>query len=374
VPLKRTKPLLIFSIVFVLAALIQLVYFTVFLIAFQRRKLAVSPENVPVSIIVCAHDEEENLKELVPILLSQDYDRFEVVVVNDRSNDHTYDFLLDATKKDSRLKMVNVWDKPEHVNGKKFALTLGIRAAANEWILLTDADCRPRSNNWIRAMSQQFAEDAQFVIGFSPYSETRGFLNSFIRFESLITALQYLSFALVKNPYMGVGRNLAYRKSLFLEKKGFNNFLHVTGGDDDLFVNQHANGKNTRAQLSPESLVVSIPENSWSEFFYQKIRHLSVGRRYRFKHKFLLGMFMITWVITLFEGLPLLAFSPYYYVIVGALLIRWILMISAIRKLVKKTGLTFNFWIIPILDFLYPIYYISTALVTLFSKKVRWKK
>src|SRR5690606_33778770 len=123
--------------------------------------------------------------------------------------------------------------------GKKYGLTLGIKAASHEWILLTDADCRPNSRRWIRSMSRYFDEDTQFVLGFSPYRATAGLLNLFIRFETMLTAIQYFSFGWLGNPYMGVGRNLAYRKSKFLEEKGFNNFLHVTGGDDDLFVNQH---------------------------------------------------------------------------------------------------------------------------------------
>lgn len=359
--------------VFFLAVAVQLTYFLIFLSAFNRKRSSTTSKE-PVSIIVCAHDEEENLKELIPKLLGQDYESFEVIVVNDRSNDNTYDFLLQETKNDTRLKMVNVKNTPDHVNSKKYAITLGIRAAANEWILLTDADCRPRSNQWIRSMTEKFESTAQIVLGFSPYLEKSGFLNLFIRFEAFITALQYLSFASFKNPYMGVGRNLAYRKSLFLEKKGFNNFLHVLGGDDDLFVNQHATGKNTRWQIAGDSLIFSIPETSWTSFFYQKIRHLSVGKHYKFKHKVLLGLFHASWFITIFMGLFIIPFTPYYSIVISVLVIRMILTIWSIHSLVKNAGLTFKFWIIPILDFLYPIYYISTGLVTLFTRKVRWKK
>lgn len=376
---EHTTPLLILVIVFLIAAFLQLLYFTVFLISFKRKRAAKSPTNLPVSIIVCAHDEEENLKELIPQLLSQEYPEFEVIIVNDRSNDNTYDYLREETEKYERLKMVNVKSVPDHVNSKKYALTLGIRAAAHEWVVLTDADCRPKSTEWIASMSEQFDDKAQFVLGFSPYVEKSGFLNLFIRFESLLTALQYLCFAIVKNPYMGVGRNLSYRKSLFLEKKGFNNYLHVMGGDDDLFVNQHANSKNTRVEFHPESIVYSIPKTTWNSFFHQKVRHLSVGKRYKFGHKFLLGLFKISWVLTWFIGLPLLALYPYfdtmvlfYYAIIFALVLRLIFHVWSIHTIVRKTGLTFKFWAIPLLDFLYPIYYISTGLVALLTKKVRW--
>jgi cellulose synthase/poly-beta-1,6-N-acetylglucosamine synthase-like glycosyltransferase len=376
VPLKsNTLPILL--ALFAFAVLTQLIYFTVFLVAFKKKRPLKQSTGAPVSVIVCAHDEEQNLRELIPILLNQNYPDFEVIVVNDRSNDETYDYLLAETKGHPRLKMVNVKDTPSHVNSKKYAITLGIRAAANDWVLLTDADCRPVGSEWIASMSEQFEDDAQFVLGFSPYKRSPGFLNHFIRFETLITALQYLSFASAGNPYMGVGRNLAYRKSLFLEKKGFNHFQHVFGGDDDLFVNQHANGKNTRIQFSASSVTDSIPEKTWTCFFHQKVRHLSVGKRYKTSDKILLGLFKASWALTWLLGLllPVLTFLDYRLAIAAGvgLILRWIFLAWSIQGITKKSGLTFDFWLVPVLDFVYPIYYISTGLVALFTKKVRWK-
>ena len=205
--------MLILLVVFCAAVGIQIIFFVTFLSVLNRKRESKMKASFPVSIIVCAHDEEHNLRELLPQLLTQEYDAFEVIIVNDRSNDGTYDFLLEQTKIDSRVKMVNVDRLPVHVNGKNFALTLGIKAASHEWILLTDADCRPVSKQWIASMSSHFSDDSHFVLGFSPYQATTGFLNKFIRFESLVTAMQYFSFAWLGNPYMGVGRNLAYRKS-----------------------------------------------------------------------------------------------------------------------------------------------------------------
>lgn len=359
--------------VFFAAAGVQLLYLIFFIYAFGRKRTDTTTDPVPVSVLVCAHDEEVNLRELIPVLLAQDYPRFEVVIVNDRSNDGTYDFLLKETKDDPRLRMVNVDHVPAHVNGKKFGITLGIRAAAFEWILFTDADCRPSGKDWISGMSRQLNDQAQFVLGYSPYQKVSGFLNLFIRFESLLTALQYFSFALLKNPYMGVGRNLAYRKSLFLEKKGFNQFLNVTGGDDDLFVNQHAKGATTRVSLSHETLVFSIPKKTWRSFFNQKVRHLSVGKRYRLKHRILLGIFALTWIITWFTGATLVSLDMTKWWIPAAMMVRILLLMIAVRTFVKQTRLPFEWWAIPILDFLYSIYYISTGLVALLTKKIRWR-
>lgn len=375
----------ILIVVFFVAVGIQLLYLIVFIIAFSRKKPAGPIPQVPVSVVVCAHDEAQNLKELIPLLLSQNYPEFEVVIVNDRSNDSTYDYLLEETKNDPRLRMVNVKSTPERVNGKKYGITLGIKAATHEWILLTDADCRPVSHQWIQSMSQHFTSENQFVLGFSPYMRRPGFLNLFIRFETLLTAIQYFSFGWMKNPYMGVGRNLAYRKSLFLEKKGFNNYLHVIGGDDDLYVNMHARGKNTRLEIAPESTMHSIPESTWNSFFNQKIRHLSVGKRYRFTHRFLLGLFSLTWIVAWLTWLVLLCWifvsvnkgssvpAPEIYLILVSFAVRWILLVLLFRSMLKMASLNFALWTLPILDFLYTIYYILTGLVALTTKKIRWR-
>jgi len=275
--------------------------------------LTIAKEQRPVSVIVCAHDEEENLIEQVPLLLQQDYPQFEIIIVEDRCNDGTYDYLLQATKEHERLKMVRVTHKPDHINGKKFALTLGIKAARYDWVLLTDADCRPASTKWISQMTSQFEEPAKIVLGYSPYIKTPGLLNAFIRFESFLTGIQFIGIALLGKPYMGVGRNLAYRKEVFLNAKGFNSHLDVTGGDDDLFVNQHATKENTRVSIGPDALVFSKPKESWTEYFYQKFRHLSVGKLYKFSDKILLGVFSLTWLLTWFLVLqrmrPILGWS-----------------------------------------------------------------
>jgi len=364
--------LLAVALIFFVAVGIQIGFFTAFLVAFSRER--VKNDNKPgVSIIVCAHDEEENLRELIPLLLTQDHPDFEVIIVNDRSNDETFDFMLAETKKDSRLRNVYIERVPEHVDGKKYALTLGIKAAKHEWILLTDADCRPQNNQWINAMTAQCGESSTFVLGFSPYQILPGFLNKFVRFESLVTAIQYLGFALLKNPYMGVGINMAYRKSFFLEQKGFNNLMHITGGDDDLFVNQYATKSNTAVSLGADTLMYSVPKKTWKSFFYQKVRHLSVGKRYRFKHKFLLGLFTITWILSWFAGMAsLFIFTPVYWIAV-ALIIRIVMFFVTVRIATKHLGQKFELWPIIILDFLYCIYYISTGLVAFFTKKVQWR-
>lgn len=356
---------------FILA--LQVIYISFFLFAFLKKRKETQRQPHAVSVVVCAHDEESNLRQLVPMLLQQDHPQFDVIIVEDRCNDGTFDYLLEETKKDSRLKMVRVVQKPDHIQGKKFGLTLGIKAAQYDWVLLTDADCRPSGNDWIKGMSKNFTEESQIVLGFSSYEHRPGLLNSFIRFETLLTALQYIGFALWGKPYMGVGRNLAYRKSLFLDNKGFNNYLGVTGGDDDLFVNQHANGTNTQVVVGKEALVYSKPKDTWKEFYYQKLRHLAVGKYYRFSTKVMLSWFSLSWMGVWFFCLPVLFVTTYYNVLLLLLGLRWVLLASLIHTGSRKMGAPFEAWKTPFLDFIYAFYYLVAGTIALVSKKVRWK-
>lgn len=360
-------------IIFAAAAAIQVIYTVCFLIALYSKEKGSKTASVPISVIVCAHDEEQNLRQLLPLLIAQDYPLFEIIIVNDRSNDDTYDYLLEETKKHSHLRMVNITSKPNHINGKKYAITLGIRAAKHDWILLTDADCRPNSLQWIKSMSESCGDDKEIVLGYSPYLKQGGLLNLFIRYETLFTAIQYLSFAWLGNPYMGVGRNLAYRKSLFLKNKGFDGFSEITGGDDDLFVNRYATKANVAVVVGEHALVNSIPKPTWKKFFNQKIRHLSVGKYYRLKHKFLLGIFTGTLIISWFIGLYLL-FNPNWFSWVSSVLIfRTVLLSLVFYKGADRFGSKFEFWAVPILDFLFVIYYLSTAPIALMTKKLQWR-
>lgn len=366
----------ILCVVLFAAVAVQVIYILVFIIGLVRYRAAgkKTDSREGVSVVVCAHDEESNLRELIPLLLDQNYPSFEVIIVNDRSNDGTYDLLLEETRREPRLKMVQVESVPAHANGKKYGLTLGIKAASFDLILLTDADCRPDGTGWIQAMSDNFDDATQIVTGFSDYFRKGGLLNLFIRFDTWLTAIQYFGFAQAGNPYMGVGRNLAYRKSFFLEKKGFHQFLGITGGDDDLFVNQHATARNLRVEMRPESVVHSIPKTSWGAFFRQKVRHLNAGKHYRAKHRMLLGMFGLTWILSWLAAIPLFTAEEYALWGVGALGVRWLLLIISFQVFARRFKLSFAWWAVPVLDFIYAFYYISTGVVALTTKKVQWTK
>jgi len=270
---------------------------------FQHMKL-------PVSVIICARDETDNLQRFLPEILKQDYPDFEVIVVNDGGNEDT-EILLRAMKKEyPRLRSTFVPNGTTNLSTKKLALTLGIKAAKNEWLLFTDADCIPESNQWIARMARNFVGDAGFVLGYGAYLSEKGFLNRLITYDTLFNALQFLGFAANGKPYMGVGRNMAYRKEIFFNEKGFSSTLHLRSGDDDLMVNQFATKKNTRIETSVESITWSMAEKTYKRWYYQKERHLSVSTFYNnvsklqlFAEPFTRGLFYLAALLLLIQGI-----------------------------------------------------------------------
>lgn len=364
---------LILFVVLCSLAGIQILYLIVLLCGVLKKdRHQVQPPH-PVSVIVCAHDEEANLRELIPMLLAQEHPQFEVIIVEDRCNDGTFDYLREATEKDARLRMVRVIHKPENINGKKFGLTLGIKAAQYEWLVFTDADCRPSSNRWLNHMSEKQNESTQFVLGFSAYAKAPGLLNAFIRFETLLTGILYSAFARLGKPYMGVGRNLSYTKSLFLNSKGFHAHQEITGGDDDLLVNRLATRKNAAVVLGPEAITISKPKITWSDFLHQKLRHLSVGRYYKFSDKIMLSLFTGSWVAFLLLS-PLGYFTPFVWVIGAIFLVRWFFLLLLFGKAARRLGAEIELWKIPVLDVTFAFYYLVTGLRALVVKRIKWKK
>jgi len=358
---------------FIFVACIQIAYWIMWLIGVVKIKPPAHQEpSHGVSVVIAANNEFENLRHLIPLLLKQTYDNFEIIVVDDRSSDGTYDYLLGLSAQEAKLKILTVRALPDHLNGKKYALTLGIKSAKYDQILLTDADCNPLSNEWIRCFAGSWNDKTSFVLGFSEYKQQKGLLNYFIRFETILTGIQYLSAAVFGKPYMGVGRNLSYSKTLFLSKKGFHGFQGITGGDDDLFVNKYANGSNTNVQLGPNSVIFSIPKSSLSDFITQKIRHLSVGKHYSSKSKVILGFFMFTWLaiwaIAPFEMLS----TPNLMVPSIILLVRFMLMGATISVFKRKTGAKLSLLGLILLDFMFALYYFVIGVRTLLTKRVKW--
>ncbi len=242
---------------FVAVTLVQLFYYWGFFrrLAFYRPRPKEQSQQHPVTVIVCARDQADNLTEKLPGVLVQTYPTtHEVIVVNDNSVDETK-YLLDELKKTFRhLQAVNLEYEAKLIPGKKYPLSIGIKEARHEVVLLTDADCVPASEFWMQKMQDGYGNGIEVVLGYGAYNKRPGVLNKLIRFETFHSALQYLSYALAGTPYMGVGRNLSYTKKLFFQNKGFSALGRVPGGDDDLFINMVATGRQYQRDHRPRSV------------------------------------------------------------------------------------------------------------------------
>ncbi|MBB5397651.1 glycosyltransferase [Mucilaginibacter sp. AK015] len=335
--------------------------------------IGMPPPTVPVSVIISARNEARNLTENLPYILQQNYPDYEVVVINDCSTDDSDMILLEIKQEFPHLKIVTITEHERYKTGKKFALTLGIKAAKNEHLLFTDADCKPATLNWITLMAAGFTGSTQIVLGYSPYTRTGNFLNPFIRFETVKTAISYLSAALNGDAYMGIGRNLAYTKSLFFKAKGFASHMHVISGDDDLFVNQNATPGNTSIQIHPDTFTYTDAKTTLAGWFRQKKRHMGVGKLYKNSHRRMLSFDAVSGFLFYVLFILCLVFKFEPFLIIGVFVFRWILQLLVYSKVFKKLDNGDLVWALPFFDMIYYIYLNVFGLIGTFIKTTRWK-
>ena len=336
-------------IIFLSAWLIQMLYHWILfrrLAFYKKQEKNTSYE--PVSVIICARDAYEYLLDLIPVALSQDYPEYELVIVNDCSQDQTEEYLKDLARNNPKINIVNLTQSLNFFQGKKFPLSMGIKSAKYDLLLLTDADCVPSSDQWIKEMVSSYENNTEIVVAYGPYFERKGLLNKLIRFDTLYIAMQYLSLALAKKPYMGVGRNLSYRKSTFMKNKGFTSHYNIPSGDDDLFISQVATSKNTKVCIDSVNRVESEPKRSWGTWIRQKKRHYSTGVKYKPQTNRTLGLLLgsrlayYPTLIALFllpHAFNISFGKTYYFIIIGLFaLIHYITQFVIYHKSAKQLG------------------------------------
>lgn len=327
----------------------------------------------PVSIIIAARNEEKNLMEHIPLIMDQDHPEFEVIVVNDSSWDDTEAILKALHIQFPNMHIINLDEEKQNMQGKKFALTLGIKAAKYDTILLTDADCMPLDNTWITRMTADLEEPKQLVIGFSPYKRYPGWLNKIIRFDTMIIGLQYLSQAKLGTPYMGVGRNLAYNRALFFSVGGFKSHYSIASGDDDLFVNQVGNKRNTAVQFVPESQTTSEPKKNWKDWFIQKRRHFSTAPYYKSSDKNFLGLWPFSFLFMFVGFAGSMVLKNGMFVVGGMLLVRYIVQLATLHGSAKRLGLSKDIvWLSPFLEIHLHFLNAGLYLTNLLRKQQKW--
>ncbi len=277
-------------------ALIQLYYYL-----FIFKKLAdyeepqkTATQEYPVTVIICAKNEAENLVKNLPGILFQEYKTtHEVMVVNDNSTDESKYILEEFQRTVKDLTIIPLKQDAIGIPGKKFPLSMGIKSSRHEIVLLTDADCIPASEHWIQKMQSAYKPGIEVVLGYGAYKKYSGTLNKLVRFETFHTALQYFSYALAGKPYMGVGRNLSYRKETFLRNKGFSTINYIPSGDDDLFINLISTSTNTAIVIDKDAHTLSEPHTNWKGWMEQKNRHFTTAKYYKPAHKFLLSLYSL---------------------------------------------------------------------------------
>lgn len=285
---------LILFVLLAASAFIQIFYYLFFFsrLAFYKAKPKNNSQTHAVSVIICARDEAANLAQNLPGALVQEYNTtHEVIVVNDNSYDESKYILEEFKRSFKQLQIVELTQEAKMIPGKKFPLSIGIKSAKYEILLLTDADCVPASEHWISSMQNVYDDTTEIVLGYGAYHKKHGWLNKLIRWETFHAALQYLSYSLAGQTYMGVGRNLSYKRDVFFRSKGFSAHNNLPGGDDDLFINNAATKKNTKINIDKDSFTLSNPATTWKQWILQKKRHYTTSKFYKPRHKFLLGFY-----------------------------------------------------------------------------------
>lgn len=356
--------LLVFSSFFI-RLYFYLTYFVPFAFSFIPKSKPGSGEAV--SVIIAARNEAENVLKFLPKILSQNYHEYEVIVVDDHSTDRTWEFLQEMNSKYSNL---SVFQSDKDSKGKKAAILLGISKARHAVLLFTDADCYPATENWIKEIMNSKMEKS-IVLGYGRYEKQKGFLNSLVRYDTFYTGLRYLSFAKAGNPYMGVGRNLLYTKKVFESSTAFWKHAEVASGDDDLLINEMSNKENTNISVSYASHTISIPNESLKGFFFQKLRHLGVGRFYGITDKVRLAMESFSRAIFLTGSFVLLLMNEWTVLpfVLLMVVLQQVVLWKATAKLEDKDLRATAIFLEPI----HFVFLFVCGIGSLFNKNVKWK-
>ena len=352
--------------------LLQLLYYTLlfFRFSFHKPKPLLPLDGLPISIVISAKDEAHNLIKTLPLIAGQNYPNFEVVVVNDNSTDDTEFVIKDCINRFPNIRLVNLNSSVTNIHGKKFPLSIGIKAAAYENILLTDADCIPTSDQWLMKMARHYTGKKQMVIGYSTFHKKVGLLNGMIHYDILHSAIQYFSYYLAKMPFMGVGRNLSYTKSLFFDNKGFTSQYHLPYGDDVLFVNKVADYKICAIEYSPDAQTITRPKSHIKSWVTIKSYRNKAMKLFKHKHRFLLSVYNILMpLVYIFFGLSLYLslHQPIYLIIVCSLMfvkyvVQYLVFGLSAKKLNEKGITPFILFYDIIFSIINPIIFVISSL------------
>ncbi|MBC9796096.1 glycosyltransferase [Sinomicrobium weinanense] len=352
---------------------ILVIYYVLFgKLAFART--SAPPENLaPVSVIVRTKNNAELLRQTITSILAQDYPVFQLVLINDASSDHTLDVIEEFAGRYSNIKTVNVISNEAFWGKKKYALTLGIKAAKYNLLVFIEDNYIPVSDHWLREMSRNFRGKKTLVLGYSAVKRVKNvFFNALIRYDNWLRAVKYLSFAHAGLPYSGLGKNLAYHKSAFYEVNGFIGHMDMKNGEDELFVNEVSTAKNTTISLSKYARTRSVTTPSYREWIQQKREGFYVFRNFKLGQRVLLNLFYIAQLLFWLLPLPLIFLARNPVTVLALFLFKWVVQFVVMAKLARKLGEKGFIWLLPLHEFalISVQFYIF---ITSFRKSTRWK-
>lgn len=355
------------TLVFVLIAC-RLLYWILLFSRLAMKKAVYNEQQVPVSIIVCVKNNIRGIQQLLPIILKQNHQQFECIIVDDFSTDGLQNYLHQIA--DERVK----WHScTQDIPGKKKALSEGIALAKYDWILLTDADCVPASLDWIRWMLASATERTDLVLGYGAVRNEGSFMSLMVMYETAYIAMQYLSYAMRGKAYMGVGRNLMFRKRSFESKKVYENNMDLASGDDDFLVQALAKKDNVAICLHPNAFTYTSAPVDFTSYRKQKSRHVTTSVRYAREIQWALGFFGFCHIAIYFLMALNLVFMWFPLGVAGgALLLMWgIMLVIQLPIYVKLKALPSLSWL-PVADFFFAMFYLLLLPDTIKRDTTKW--
>ncbi|SDR80614.1 Glycosyltransferase, catalytic subunit of cellulose synthase and poly-beta-1,6-N-acetylglucosamine synthase [Polaribacter sp. KT25b] len=358
---------------FVVCAVIQLTYlFTFSSFLFKPKRSRKTKIEIPVSVIILVKNQSEKLLKLIPLILEQSYETFEIVIINNASSDDTNDIIELFSKKHTNIKVVQVENNEAFWASKKYALTLGIKASKYDHLLFTNANCNPVSKDWISEMSKKFTSKKEIILGYRKYKKEKSIFNIFVRFDNLLTAIKCFGFAKMNSPFMAFEGNYAYDKPTFFKVNGFINHMKINFAEADLFIKDASQKENTTFCISESSFTEKDTPKSFSKWFSDKKDTAFIRKKYMFKHRFLLNTFAFTKI--LFYILATILFFTYPYQITLSIVLFYCLVyyiiIGISAKKLKEPQIIF---FLPFLEIGLLLIQITIFISNLNSKPSHWK-
>lgn len=369
-------------IIFGAMLLIQALYYFIIYNRIYRRNISIKKEKItftselpPVSVVICAKEASQDLRNYLPSILEQNYPEFEVIVVNDNSSDESIDLLTIMENKYPHLYHTFIPNTARYISHKKLALTVGIKASKYEWLVMTEANCKPISPDWLRLMARNFTDDTSIVLGYSNYEREKRWFNRKVSFDNLFSAMRYLSFALMHKPYIGIGRNMAYRKELFFKNKGFSSYLNLQRGDDDLFINEIATPSNTRVETDVNASIHIKPIDNKKTWREEKLSYATTSQYYKGIQKYLSRIETSSRMLFYISFISLLTLSIYNQswgltgISILIYIIRYTFQSIIINKTAKNFGERCYYLTLPIFDITQPLLNLKFRLIRIFRRK-----